>query len=264
MSAHLDFFALASEPFSKEIDDKDLWLPPSKKSLGDELGDAGEAREGVGVTGGRGVGKTCVLRALRHALPRTVSACPTATTPPSDDAISIASSASCPGCPPPPPPPPPSPTSRTWRASDGPTPSFSSTRPPPPSGHADHLHILLNYGGLKALLSWSSSASEDSTTASAWRNRSLASRIHRRFAIEPLTPEDTAEYLRARLTRAGCNRDLFASDAVTILHEATAGALRDVDRLATACLRVATRKKRKTVERDVVSRVVKTLAPEGM
>ena len=42
----------------------------------------------------------------------------------------------------------------------------------------------------------------------------------------------------------------------------TAGALRDLDRIATACLRAAARKKRKAVDRDVVSRVLKTLAPE--
>ena len=42
----------------------------------------------------------------------------------------------------------------------------------------------------------------------------------------------------------------------------TAGALRDLDRIATACLRAAARKKGKAVDRDVVSRVLKTLAPE--
>ena len=69
MTVHLDFFALSIEPFSKEIDDKDLWLPPSKKGLVDDLVDAVEARESVLLTGEPGVGKTCVLRALRHALP---------------------------------------------------------------------------------------------------------------------------------------------------------------------------------------------------
>ena len=43
MTAHLDFFALSIEPFSKEIDDKDLWLPPSKKALVEEIVDAIEA-----------------------------------------------------------------------------------------------------------------------------------------------------------------------------------------------------------------------------
>jgi hypothetical protein len=49
----------------------------------------------------------------------------------------------------------------------------------------------------------------------------------------------------------------FASDAVALLDEATAGALRDLDRIAAACLLAAARKKRKAVDRDVVSRVVK-------
>ena len=55
----------------------------------------------------------------------------------------------------------------------------------------------------------------------------------------------------------------IASDSITMLHEATGGALRDLDRLATACLRTATRKKRKTIERDVVSRMTKAAAASG-
>lgn len=41
-----------------------------------------------------------------------------------------------------------------------------------------------------------------------------------------------------------------------LLHEATAGATRDLDRLATSALRETARKKRKLVERDVVARVI--------
>jgi hypothetical protein len=45
-------------------------------------------------------------------------------------------------------------------------------------------------------------------------------------------PDDTAEYLRYRMKRAGC------------------------DRLATGCLREAARRKRKLVERDLLPRVL--------
>ncbi len=69
-------------------------------------------------------------------------------------------------------------------------------------------------------------------------------------------PDDTAEYLRVRLASAGCERELFSSDPVAMLHEATLGALRDLDRLATAALRETAKKKRKLVERDVIARVV--------
>ena len=59
-----------------------------------------------------------------------------------------------------------------------------------------------------------------------------------------------------RLERAGCTREVFASDAVVLLHEATLGAMRDLDRLATHALRETARKKRKLVERDVAARVI--------
>jgi type II secretory pathway predicted ATPase ExeA len=90
------------------------------------------------------------------------------------------------------------------------------------------------------------------------RNRSLYSRIHHRLEIEPLVPDDTAEYLRLRLRQAGCDREIFATDAVGLLHEATAGAMRDLDRLAAAALRETAKKKRKIVERDVVARVIES------
>ena len=58
------------------------------------------------------------------------------------------------------------------------------------------------------------------------------------------------------MARAGCNREVFASDATVLLHEATVGAMRDLDRLAAASLRETARKKRKLVERDVVERLI--------
>ena len=41
-----------------------------------------------------------------------------------------------------------------------------------------------------------------------------------------------------------------------MLHEAAIGAMRDLDRLATAALREAARRKKKLVERDTVARVL--------
>jgi type II secretory pathway predicted ATPase ExeA len=94
------------------------------------------------------------------------------------------------------------------------------------------------------------------------RNRSLYSRIHHRLEVAALSPDDTGEYLRMRLRRAGCDREVFASDAVVLLHEATLGAMRDLDRLAAHALRETARKKRKLVERDVVARVIEADARE--
>lgn len=72
----------------------------------------------------------------------------------------------------------------------------------------------------------------------------------------PLTADDTAEYLRQRLRRAGCDRELVAFDAIALLHEATAGAMRDLDRLASAALCERDRRKRKLVERDTMAGVI--------
>ena len=76
------FFNLTEAPFTKEITDADLWLPPSKRPIVDALCEAvhpkstssrtsplrARARQCVLLTGEPGVGKTCVLRAVRHQL----------------------------------------------------------------------------------------------------------------------------------------------------------------------------------------------------
>ena len=67
---YLSAFGLREPPFSKEIADHDLWLPSSKAALVDELVEALEERASVLLTGEPGVGKTCVLRALRARLPQ--------------------------------------------------------------------------------------------------------------------------------------------------------------------------------------------------
>jgi type II secretory pathway predicted ATPase ExeA len=81
-------------------------------------------------------------------------------------------------------------------------------------------------------------------------------RLHVRLHVDALTPEGTAEYLCYRMKRAGIEREVFTGDAAAMLHEAAAGGMRDLDRLATGCLREAARKKRKLVERDLLPRVI--------
>ena len=122
----------------------------------------------------------------------------------------------------------------------------------------DHLHILLNYEwDSRALLSlFLIGLPELHDRLALRRHRSMLSRIHRRFVLGPLTQDDTADYIRTRLRLAGCDRELFSLDAVTLLHDHAGGALRDIDRLATAALREAARKKRKSIDADVVQRVL--------
>jgi type II secretory pathway predicted ATPase ExeA len=267
MSLHLDFFGFNAEPFSKELEDRDLWLPPSKQALVDELIEAVEARQSVVLTGEPGVGKTCVLRALRHVLPAErfrLTYCHNATLGRRDfyRQLSFALGLS-----------PKATAAAVFFAISQHVEDLARERRHPvfvlDEAHLlhqdvlDHLHILLNYEwDSRALLSVVLVGLSDfEDRLRLRRNRSLYSRIHHRLAIDPLAPEDTAEYVRARLQKTGCERDVFGSDALTILHEATGGALRDIDRIATACLRAAARRKRKTIERDLLVRIVKATAP---
>jgi type II secretory pathway predicted ATPase ExeA len=124
-----------------------------------------------------------------------------------------------------------------------------------------HLHILMNYEwDAKALLSLVLvGLPELETNLSRRAHRSLLSRIHHRFLLAPATVEDTTEYVRYRLAAAGTDRAIFPDDALSTLHELSQGALREIDRLATAALREAARRKKKLVDRDLVTRVAESL-----
>lgn len=259
---YLAHFGLKAQPFTKEVSDEELWLPASKTGLVDELVEAVGERSSLVLVGEPGVGKTCVLRALRHRLPAAgfrLTYCHNATLGRRDFYRQLCLALGL------------SPTSTAaavFFAVSKHVEDLSREKVHPvfllDEAHLlhqdtlDHLHILLNYQwDSKALLSLVLvGLPELDDRLATRRNRSLYSRLSRRLHIAPLAPADTAEYLRLRLERAGCDRELFASDAVAMLHEAATGALRDIDRLATSALREASRKKKKLVERDVVARVL--------
>lgn len=266
--AYLSYFGFKDAPFSKEIGDADLWLPSSKAALVDELCEALNDRASVVLVGEPGVGKTCVLRTLRARLPTSgfrLTYCHNATLGRRDFyrqlclALGLAPSATA---------------AAVFYAVTTHVETLGNERLHPvfllDESHLlhqevlDHLHILLNYQwDSKSLLSLVLVGLPELEDRLARRHhRSLYSRLHTRLRIDPLNPEDSAEYLRVRLAKAGCDKELFASDAIAMLHEASAGALRELDRLALASLREAARKKRKLVERDVVARVVDAIPPE--
>ena len=262
MPAYVAHFGLKAPPFSKEIADEDLWLPTSKLSLVDELCEAMEERASVVLVGEPGVGKTCVLRALRHRLPQAgfrLTYCHNATLGRRDFyrhlclALGLSPSATA---------------AALFFAVSKHVEDLGRDRVHPvfllDEAHLlhqdtlDHLHILLNYQwDSKALLSLVLVGLPELDQRLASRhNRSLYSRLGRRLAVGPLSPDDTAEYVRLRLAKAGSERELFATDALAMLHEAASGALRDIDRIATLAMRDAARKKRKLIERDTLARVL--------
>lgn len=255
-------FGLSEPPFSKELPDKQLWLPPSKQDIVNAIVDALRARASVLLTGDPGVGKTVVLRAVRHCLPEAefrLTYCHNATLGRRDFyrqlclALGLAPTATAAG---------------VFYAVASHIEQLAIERAHPvfllDEAHLlhqdtlEHLHILMNYEwDSRALLSLVLvGLPELADRLALRRNRSLYSRLHHRFVIGPLTPEDTATYVRTRLAQAGCDRELFTSDALTLLHEATRGAMRDIDRISTICLRLAARRTRRLIERDLILRVI--------
>ena len=81
-------------------------------------------------------------------------------------------------------------------------------------------------------------------------------RIHFRCAIDDATAADTTEYIAYRLKLAGATKSVFAADAIEQMHEYATGSLRDVDRVAQFAMRDAARRKKKTVDREAVERVL--------
>ncbi len=261
-SSDLAWFGLSTPPFSKEVGDDDLWLPSSKTQLVDDLVEALEARASVVLTGEPGVGKTCVLRALRKRLAPEVfrlTYCHNATLGRRDFyrqlclALGLTPSATA---------------AALFYAVSTHVQELGRERVHPvfllDEAHLlhqdvlDHLHILLNY-------QWDSQAllslvlvglPEIESQLERRRNRSLYSRIYNRFVIDDASHDDTAEYVRYRLHHAGADKTLFVADAVALIHEHATGALRDIDRIAGNAMRDAARRKKKVIDRDAVERVL--------
>ena len=258
----LTHFKLTVPPFSKEIDDVDLWLPSSKADIVDVLREATHEHASVLLVGDPGVGKTCLLRALRHRLPEAgfrLTYCHNATLGRRDFyrqicfALDLPVKASAAGV--------------FWSLSTH-VRDLARDRVHPvfllDESHLmrdevlQHLHILSNYSwDQKPLLSIVLVGLPD-----LWRrlslgiHRSLWSRIQCRLALDQASPDDTIEYVNYRLERAGGKSTIFVSSALALLHEASAGQLRDIDRLATASLRSASRRKLKHVDTDLLQDVI--------
>lgn len=261
-STWLRHFGLTSVPFGKDIDDDELWLPASKQALVDDLVEAAEERQHALLVGEPGVGKTCTLRALRQRLPESgyrLTYCHNASLGRRDFyrqlcvALGLSTRASAAGL---------------FHLVSTHVQELGRERVHPVLLldeahllHQDvlaHLHVLANYQwDQKPLLSlvlvglpelWNQLA--------LGRNRSLWTRIHCRRSIEGAAVGDTSEYVSHRLAQAGTNKPLLSSDALTILHEATQGQMRDIDRIVGNALRQAARRKLAQVDRALLEQVL--------
>jgi len=261
-TSYVRHFSLHEAPFGKDLDDQQLWLPPSKERVRDAIVEAVSERASVMLVGEPGVGKTCLLRSLRSTLPQEgfrLTYCHNATLGRRDfyrqlcTALGLAPSATA---------------AALFHAVSTHVTELGREAKQHPVFlldeahllHQDtlsHLHILLNYDwDRRPLLSLILVGLPELGDRMALRvNRSLYSRIHHRLRVDALTTEDSAAYLGARLERVGGRGDLFSDDAVTVLHEASQGAHRDLDRLATESLRLAARRGKARVDGGLAERV---------
>lgn len=254
----LAHFGFEAPPFHKDIADEQLWVPSSRQRVLDRLIEACAERSHVLLTGEPGVGKTCVLRALRHRLPKgrfRLTYCHNATLGRRDFyrhiclALGLSPKATA--------------ASVFFAITEHVQQQHDEHSHPVfllDEAHLlqqqvlSHLHILANYEwDSRPLLSLVLVGLPDLDQRMRLRiNRSLYSRIGARLCLGEAQPDDTAEYLAHRLGLVGCEKTLFDSDAIALLHEASDGRLRDIDRIATDALKRAARRKHKQVDRALV------------
>ena len=267
MSRWLAYWGLRHAPFTKEIADADLWVPTSRKGAVDRLVESCRERGHAILVGEPGVGKTCVLRALRHRLPQDgfrLTYCHNATLGRRDFyrhvclALGLSPKATA---------------AAVFYAISSHVEGLGADKVHPvlliDEAHLlhqdvlDHLHILANYEwDSRALLSLILvGLPETKQRLALAKNRSLWSRIHTRLSLGEAAAGDTAEYLAHRLRHAGCEREVFNSDAITLVHEESKGRLRDIDRVATDALKLAARRKLRTIDRELLVRALGDVEP---
>jgi len=251
-------FKLKEPPFSKELDDAELWVPSSRSHLLDELDAGCQERGHMLLTGEPGVGKTCVLRALRRRLPEAgfrLTYCHNATLGRRDFyrqlclALGLSPKATA---------------AAVFFEVSSHVQQLGQERVHPvfllDEAHLlhqdvlDHLHILANYEwDSRALLSLILvGLPELHDRMNLRRNRSLFSRVHTRLSLAEAKPEDTAEYIGHRLEKVGGTQDIFTADALAMIHEASGGRLRDIDRIATDAIKRAAQRNIKRIDPSLV------------
>lgn len=255
-------FGLREWPFSKDIPDAELWVPPSREALVSAICDTTRARRHAFLTGDPGWGKTCLIRAVRARLAQPdirLTYCHNVTLGRRDfyRQLCIAFDLS-----------PKATAAAVFHTLSSHIEELGRDRVHPvlllDEAHLlhqdtlDHLHILTNYEWdsqpLISLILVGLPELED--RLSLRRNRSLLSRIDTRLRVQPLTPEDTGDYVRMRLARVTDKPDLFSTDAIAMLFEGALGNLRDTGRIADWAIEEAARLQRTRIERDVIRRVL--------
>jgi len=254
-------FGLHRAPFGKDIDPDKLWMDPSRQEELDTILDVVTSHQNLLVTGEVGVGKTSVLRLLKSGLSPVhfrVFYLSHVTLGPRDFyrqlamALGVEAKATAPAL-------------------------FAAIqrevhllhrehRAHPvlvldecqlmPDRTLGHLHVLCNFDWdsqpLMSLVLVGLPELHDRLRLGL--HRSLLTRLAAKVELQPVTPDQTTAYIRHRVAQAGAKGELFAPDALAMIHELSGGVLRCIDVLAAASLRLAAARDIKLVDRDLVAR----------
>ena len=90
--------------------------------------------------------------------------------------------------------------------------------------------------------------------------QSLTGRIAIRVHLPPLDADQVKQYVRHRMTAAGCQREVFAQDGLLLISKATGGIMRRIDVLATRCLELAVQGKSNLVDATVAEAAIRDCA----
>jgi general secretion pathway protein A len=84
----------------------------------------------------------------------------------------------------------------------------------------------------------------------------LDRRVSVRCGLSPLNAEQTAQYIRYRLTVAGAESSMFGRDATLLIHQASRGIPRAINDLCDSAMLLARLDKLPTIDAGVVRRVL--------
>lgn len=259
MREHLAFFGLRQEPFGKQFAPDAQWVEPSREAAVDRLVRAVQQRQHALVTGEPGVGKTVAVRALSarlHGAQHRLAYVWNVSVGRRDfyRHLSLALGLE--------------PKGTAAAVFEGIQRELRSGwvehRVHPvlvideahalPDPTLQHLHVLANFdmdsNPLLSLVLVGLPELRDRLKLGV--HRSLLTRLGTHVEIGPTTADDTAHFVRDRLTRAGATADLFASDGMVAVHELAAGVPRVVASLADTALRLAADKQERLIGRSVV------------